>query len=70
MDFVDKLVRLNDNANTKIRVAHDTKKECVYVCLAENYSTSTNIMTNATEFCKQTNSDNYKAFLKFCNANK
>lgn len=70
MDFVDKLARLNKTENTLIRVAHDAKKECIYVCLAENYSASTNIMTNASEFCKQTNPDKYSAFLIFCNANK
>ena len=70
MEFVDKLVRLKNNDNKKIIVAHDKTRECVYVCLSENYSTSTNIMTNATEFCKDTNPDNYFIFMKYCNANK
>lgn len=70
--YVDNLVRLNKSqqpVSTKIKVAHDTTKECIYVCLAENYSISTNIMTNATEYCKNTRPDNYSAFLKFCNVN-
>lgn len=70
MDFVDKLARLNKTENTKIRVAHNTTRECIYVCLAENYSASTNIMTNATEYCKDKNLDIYLAFMQFCNANK
>lgn len=70
MDFVDKLARLNKTENTLIRVAHDKTKKCVYICLAENYSASTNIMTNATEYCKDKNPNNYSAFLQFCNANK
>lgn len=70
MDFVDHLVRLRNSDNRKIRVAHDKTKECMYVCLAENYSKTTNIMTNAQEFCKETNPEKYSAFLNFCNANK
>ena len=70
MEFVDHLARLNKTENTLIRVAHDAKKECIYVCLAENYSASTNIMTNATEYCKDKNLDIYLAFMQFYNANK
>jgi hypothetical protein len=72
MEFVDNLVRLSKSEKTvapKIQIAHDKTRECVYVCLSENYSTSTNIMTNATEFCKDTNPDNYFIFMKYCNAN-